>query len=66
MKKILLLITLILLLSGCSIESVRNPQMVNYVDEDTCVIYLTRYEAGITPMYNQDGTLKLDKECLKK
>lgn len=39
-----------------------------YVDEETCVEYIVShdtYEGGITPRLNDDGTLKLNKNCLK-
>ena len=39
-----------------------------YVDEETCVEYIVfhdTYKGGITPRLNDDGTLKLNKNCLK-
>ena len=63
--KIIIITLLVLLLTGCSLTSGEYEQD-KYVDKDTCVVYLTRYHGGISPMYNQDGTLKLDKKCLDK
>ena len=39
-----------------------------YIDEETCVEYIVfhdTYKGGITPRLNDDGTLKLNKNCLK-
>lgn len=63
MKKLIILIIPIILLCGCDSEdgAVYN----KYVDKDNCVMYLSRSQGGIIPMYNSDGSLKLDKKCLK-
>ena len=40
-----------------------------YVDKETCVEYIVfhdTYKGGITPRLNSDGTLKLNKNCLKE
>lgn len=60
MKKLIILIIPIILLCGCDSNVYKQ-----YVDKDNCVIYLSRYQGGVTPMYNSDGSLKLDKKCLK-
>lgn len=62
MKKLFILIIPILLLCGCDNEEINYEK---YIDKDTCVVYLSRYYGGITPMYNTDNTLKLDNECLE-
>ncbi len=39
-----------------------------YIDEETCVEYIVfhdTYKGGITPRLNDDGTLKLNENCLK-
>ena len=79
MKKICLLLTLILLLCGC--EKIQENEYSEssyyigdrftlYVDEETCVEYFVSngaYNEGIvTPKYNQDGTLKLNKKCMEE
>ncbi len=81
MKKILLLIIIIILLTGCGAESINKKHETNdtyyiqdslnfdfYVDKETCVEYIIfngGYRGGITPRLNADGTLKLNKICLK-
>ena len=76
MKKIILLIISILLLCGCESrptskysDKVENQGFYLYVDAETCVEYYVSnamYNVGnVMPRYNQDGTLKLNKECLK-
>lgn len=81
MKKILLLIIIIILLTGCGTESINKKHETNdtyyiqdslnfdfYVDKETCVEYIIfngGYRGGITPRLNADGTLKLNKICLK-
>lgn len=62
MKKLFILIIPILLLCGCDSEQINYNK---FIDKDTCVIYLSRYQGGITPMLNEDGTLKIDKDCIK-
>lgn len=40
-----------------------------YVDKETCVEYIVfqgSYKGGLTPRLNDDGTLKLNKNCLKE
>lgn len=64
MKKLSILI-IVLFLCGCENDSLASGVYNKYIDKDTCIIYLSRYEGGITPMYNQDGTLKVDNKCLE-
>lgn len=65
MKKLVILIIPIILLCGC--DSDEDGVIYNkYVDKDNCVMYLSRYQGGITPMYNSDGSLKLNKKCLEE
>lgn len=63
-RKLSILI-IVILLCGCEIDSSGSAVYNKYIDKDTCIIYLSRYEGGITPMYNQDGTLKVDNKCLE-
>ena len=81
MKKFLLLVIIIILLTGCGAESINEKHETNdtyyiqdslnfdfYVDKETCVEYIIfngGYRGGITPRLNADGTLKLNKICLK-
>ncbi len=81
MKKILLLIISILLLTGCGIEPISEDNNNEtsyyiqdsikfdfYVDKNTCIEYIIfsgGYKGGITPRLNTDGTLKLNETCLK-
>lgn len=81
MKKFLLLVIIIILLTGCGAESINKKHETNdtyyiqdslnfdfYVDKETCVEYIIfngGYRGGITPRLNADGTLKLNKICLK-
>ena len=40
-----------------------------YVDKETCIEYIIfsgSYKGGITPRLNRDGTLLLNKKCLKE
>lgn len=75
-----LVLAIVLLLTGCGADTVNN-NIENkdnymqeyysfnfYVDEETCVEYIVfhdTYKGGITPRLNDDGTLKLNKNCLK-
>ena len=77
MKKMIILIIAILLLCGCENKNdnkySEKPTVAKffyiYTDEDTCVEYFVShgtYNIGnVTPRYNQDGTLKLNKQCLR-
>lgn len=81
MKKFLLLVIIIILLTGCGAESINKKHETNdtyyiqdslnfdfYVDKETCVEYIIfngGYRGGTTPRLNADGTLKLNKICLK-
>lgn len=77
MKKIILLIIPILLLCGCTrndySEKLINNNKFNalYVtyDNDTCVEYI-EYDGlkkgGLSVRYNQDGTIKLNEQCLEE
>ena len=76
MKKIILLMILVLLLCGCSRMDYNEKRINNnewnelYVtyDNDTCVEYIEYvglYKGGLSVRYNQDGTLKINEECLK-
>lgn len=63
MKKILLLLTFLLLVTGCSVNDLETSE---YIDKNTCVVYLKEYRGGISPMYNTDGSLKVDSNCIEK
>lgn len=76
-KKIIILVIGILLLCGCEStptskysDEVGFQGFYLYVDEDTCVEYYVSngsYNVGVVnPRYNVDGTLKLNKQCLKE
>lgn len=60
MKKIIILVAFALLLTGC-----KPYDMDTYTDKDTCVMYLHRYNGGITVMYNRNGTIKTDQNCMR-
>lgn len=62
---------IVMLTGGCSVEySSHKYDILDiydvYVDYDTCVVYFGQWKNGTTPAYNQDGTLKLDNDCLAK
>lgn len=75
-SKCLILIIIILLITGCGdieytenendrISSVYNGAIINiYVDSETCVEYFRSYQGGVTVMYNQYGSIKLNDGCL--
>ena len=76
-KKIIILAIPLLLLTGCESsptskysDEVELQGFYLYVDEDTCVEYYvsngTYNRGNVNPRYNQDGTLKLNKQCLKE
>lgn len=81
MKKILLVIVPIMLLTGCGAEPITRAEARNltyyiqdsinfdfYVDKETCVEYILFSDVkkgNITPRLNDDGTLKLNEICLK-
>lgn len=81
MRKIILLLTLGLLLTGCGAEPISGNETNEtsyyiqdselfdiYVDERTCVEYIIfngAYKGGIIPRLNIDDTLKLNESCLK-
>ena len=76
MKRIIILIIPILFLTGCVFSSDENIEnKTEYIgteiriDKDTCIEYIRYKEIGnygfvLIPRYNQDGTLKLNKQCL--
>ena len=80
MKKVLLL-TILVLLTGCGVETVQEDKAkeTSYylqssilfdivVDKETCVEYILfegGYKGGITTRLNSDNTLKLNEICLK-
>ena len=81
MKKLLLLLLPVLLVTGCSIETQANAeteyqeqeidssQMYIYTDEKTCAEYIVfqgAYKGGITPRLDTDETIILNDECLSK
>lgn len=77
MKKILLLIILTLLLTGCGAEPISKTDSNNtyyiqdsstydfYINKETCVEYIYRSYGYFIPRLNADGTLKLNETCLK-
>lgn len=79
MKKIGLLViasivvstTIVVLILACDAMVSDNERDISvyygrYVDYDTCVEYYGEFRYGATPAYNQDGTLKLNNDCLAK
>lgn len=65
--KICMLIIIVFILSGCNKINLTNNEVI--IDEETCVEYKWRkvaYAGGLTLRVNQDGTPKLNKECLNK
>lgn len=77
MKKILLLIILTLLLTGCGAEPISKTDSNNtyyiqdsamydfYIDKETCVEYIYSSYGYFIPRLNADSTLKLNETCLK-
>lgn len=79
MKKIMLLIILLLLLTGCE-EGTQDNEYTEinalsdnfyiYVDEDTCVEYFVSYGHGntgnVNPRYTIEGQLKTNEKCLNE
>ena len=75
-NKLLVIPILLVLLCGCEKSVDKKYTNVNladdfyiYTDVDTCVQYFvssTSYNSGnVSPRFNPDGTLKLNKECVK-
>lgn len=79
MKKIILLLIPVLLLTGCGAKPINEDKGTGYymqdsmsfdfyVDKETCVEYIVYkggYRGGLTPRLNADNTLKLNETCLK-
>lgn len=79
MKKIILLLIPILLLTGCGAKPINEDKGTGYymqdsmnfdfyVDKETCVEYIVYkggYRGGLTPRLNVDNTLKSNETCLK-
>lgn len=72
MKKIILVLVVIILLTGCTSKDEITYSKYTFetiVDKETCVEYYASagyYNAGtVSVKYNADGTIKLNKECLK-
>lgn len=80
MKKILLLIIPVILLTGCGAEAIDIEKNNNkyymqdsinfdfYIDRETCVEYIRftgGYKGGLTIRLNADGTPMLNEECLE-
>lgn len=70
-KKVLIVLTLLFCLTGCesnSKDSEDDYTILFYTDSETCVEYIKytgAYKGGITPRFNANGSLKLNKECLE-
>lgn len=75
--KLIIILIIGILLSGCEStptskysDKVEFQGFYLYVDEDTCIEYYVsngQYNiGGVNPRYNQDGTLKLNKQCLEE
>ncbi len=71
MKKMLIIPLIVIMLCGCdsNTKSSEDDYTISiYTDSETCVEYLkyhSGYQGGITERYNQNGTLKINKECLE-
>lgn len=78
-KKILLIVAVLILLTGCvtieikeettGIRYLQDSAYFNgyYVDKDSCVEYINYanyQQVSITPRFNQDGTLKFNDICI--
>jgi len=71
-KNKLLIMSILLLLFVCGCESNTKESgddytISIYTDSVTCVEYLkyhAGYKGGLSVRYNQDGTIKLNEECL--
>lgn len=79
MKKLVFLVVIILLTTGCSLGSENvsaepnvkyiqdRPDIYLYVDKETCVEYFFYTSSGgIEVRYNSDGSLKLNEICKKR
>lgn len=81
MKKLILLVITILLLTGCLAEPIEKDEnnytyylqddidFDFYIDKETCIeyiIYKGIKEGGITPRLNADGTPMLNEKCLEE
>lgn len=77
MKKIILIIMGVLMLTGCDfIESKDQKKYIQnskcyytVIDKISCVEYIQYqcgYQGGLSVKYNQDGTIKFNKECLNE
>lgn len=75
MKKCLILYLIIISCVGCTspknyeIETTNDREFSVFIDETTCVEYLYdvyQKKGGISVRYNQDGTIKINKNCLEE
>lgn len=71
-KKIIIIIPLLILLTGCTKENFIEDSEKNreiYIDKETCVEYFNNYtyygNYVLTPKYKADGSLYVNEECLK-
>lgn len=70
MKKIILLVIALIMLTGCTSNTENSSDdwtMLIYTDSETCVEYFKNsagYGGGLSVRYNPDGTIKLNKKCL--